>query len=145
MGIPALPFCTARLTALWKPAEYPKEFRHLGDHIRAKRLDLGLQIKQLARQLGTDEGSVAAWEDGSRRPSLRKLPKVLEFLKYDPRTPSKTIGERLRQYRTARGVSHRELARAIGVDPSTVNSWERGEHKPSRKCLRMLAKVISEG
>jgi len=84
--IPALPFCTARLTAAWKPSDYPKEFRHFGDHIRAKRLDLGLQIKQLAARLGSDEGSVACWENGSRRPSLRKLPKILEFLGYDPLT-----------------------------------------------------------
>lgn len=76
----ALPFCRVRLTATLRPTGYPKEFRHLGDHIRARRLDLGLQIKQLADPFKTDEGSVAAWESGSRQPSLYKLPGLLAFL-----------------------------------------------------------------
>jgi hypothetical protein len=48
------------LKTAWKPPEYPKEFRHLGDHIRAKRLDVGLQIKQLAKQLTAEESRKAA-------------------------------------------------------------------------------------
>jgi len=137
-----LPFCTARLTAQWKPAEYPREFRHLGDHIRAKRLDLGLQIKQLARRLGTDEDSVASWERGERCPSLRKLPKILGFLGYDPRPKPATLGEHLRRFRTAVGESTRELAGKLGVDPSTLEGWERGEHAPIDRYRRMIVSLL---
>ena len=35
-----------------RPAEYRKELRHLGDHLRGKRLDLSLTKKVLAALLG---------------------------------------------------------------------------------------------
>lgn len=92
MAIPALPFCRAKLTASWRTGEYPKEFRHLGDYIRAKRLDLGLQVKQLAKLLKADEGSVASWEGGGRRPSLYKLPRIFEFIGGDPRPDPGSLG-----------------------------------------------------
>ena len=132
------------LRATWRPAHYPKQIKHLGDHIRKKRIELGWQVCRLASELATDAGSVAAWEKGRRHPSLRKLPKVLRFLGYDPRCPGTTVGERLRRHRTARGMSHRELARVIGVDASTVDNWERGEHEPSPRCQRMLARFLSD-
>jgi hypothetical protein len=95
----------SKLAATWKPAQFPKEFRHLGDHIRAKRLGVGLQIKQLASLLGVDEGSVASWETGLRKPSLARLPLVFGFLGGDPRPTSNSVGVRLKQWREARGVT----------------------------------------
>ena len=78
-GIPALPFCTARLNAHWKPADYPKEFRHFGDHIRAKRMNLGLTKKALAMWFGVDEESIANWERG-RPASKRNHVKIMQLL-----------------------------------------------------------------
>jgi transcriptional regulator with XRE-family HTH domain len=36
-----------------------------------------------------------------------------------------------RLIRLSAGISLREMARAIGVDPSTLLKWERGEHRPT--------------
>src|SRR5579872_2909856 len=41
------------------------------------------------------------------------------------------IGQRLREVRTARGISLRELARRIGVSASFVSQVERGKSNPS--------------
>ncbi len=41
------------------------------------------------------------------------------------------IGRRLREARTARGMSLREMARRIGVSPSFVSQVERGKANPS--------------
>jgi transcriptional regulator with XRE-family HTH domain len=142
-GIPALPFCRANLSVSWKPAEYPKEFLHLGDHIRAKRLERGLQIKELAKQLTADEGSVAAWESGRRHPSLRKLHRLLDFLGHDPRPKAMTLGQRLRKVRTAAGLSTRELADEFGVDPCTLQSWERDEHAPIARHRQQIVSLLT--
>ena len=127
-----------------KPAGYPLVFNHLGDHIRAKRLDLGLQIKQLARQLGTDEGSVASWEQGGRKPSLRKLPKVLGFLGYDSRPNPCTFGGRLRKCRTGLGLSTRQLSARLDVDASTLKCWERGEHAPIERHRQTIISLLGD-
>lgn len=134
-----MPFCRATLTGHWKPAEYPKEFHHLGDHIRAKRLDLGLQIKQLAKQLKTDEGSVASWEAGSRYPSLRKLPGVLHFIGHDPRPEATALGRKVRDRRRALGLSQKELAQRLGIDPSTVLNLEQGRKVTE---VRLVLKIL---
>src|ERR1700720_743605 len=54
-GIPALPFCHLRLsTQKPKSSVYPKELKTLGDHIRRRRLDLGLLQRQVAQLISVD-------------------------------------------------------------------------------------------
>ena len=82
---PALPFCHVSLTASRPPRPaYPKELRTLGDHLRKKRLDLGLFQKDVAQQLGVDTASVTNWEKGHTSPRLPLIPRVTEFLGYVP-------------------------------------------------------------
>ncbi len=40
----------------------------------------GLSIKELARQLGIDEGTLAKWENGEREPAGNRMEIVDEFL-----------------------------------------------------------------
>jgi DNA-binding XRE family transcriptional regulator len=45
---------------------------------------------------------------------------------------------RIALFRTDRGVSRRELAEAVGVNPQTIGFLERGDYKPSLElALRM--------
>lgn len=55
---------------------------------------------------------------------------VIEFLGYDPRPEPSAIGERITFWRTARGLSQEEMARRLGVDPSTLAKWESGRRVP---------------
>lgn len=81
------------LTGEWKPAGYPRALNHLGDHLRKRRMILGLQQKAVALATGADLTSVANWEGGRTRPAVRFWPAVIEFLGYDPRpVPNDLLG-----------------------------------------------------
>ena len=115
----------------------------LGDHIRRRRLELGLEQRELARQLGADDMTVCNWEKGRTFPSIRFLPRVVRFLGYVPfQLESLSVGERIRLRRMLLGLSQRELARRLSVDPSTVRRWETGKRVPARHHLVSIDEVL---
>ena len=84
--IPALPFCQIRLKAEKPlPRAYPRELMSLADHLRKRRLDLGLRQKDVAEQLGMDETTVNNWERHRTRPAPPYLSTILQFLNDDTR------------------------------------------------------------
>lgn len=136
-----MPFCRARLEAPWKAANYPNEINHLGDHIRRRRLDLGLLQKDVAGQIGVHEQTIHHWEANETAPALRWLPGIIQFLGFDPRKLPESIGARLRHYREGKGMSQQEFAGRLGVDPSTLARWEAGRRQPQgghRKVIETL-------
>jgi transcriptional regulator with XRE-family HTH domain len=52
------------------------------------------------------------------------------------------ISERIRDQRTARGISKRKLAAMLGVTPPAVNLWERGVTVPCGKHQTALAAIL---
>lgn len=50
-----------------------------------------------------------------------------------------TIAERIRELRSARGLSQQELADKIGVSKSSINMYERGERIPPLRSQEALA------
>jgi transcriptional regulator with XRE-family HTH domain len=58
--------------------------RGLGDHLRKRRLDLGLHQHQVAKQLGVNLTTYQLWELHRTRPTPKIRPKVIELLGYDP-------------------------------------------------------------
>ena len=46
---------------------------------------------------------------------------------------------RIALFRTDRGVSRRELADAVGVNPQTIGFLERGDYKPSLELAMKIA------
>lgn len=107
-------------------------------------MDLGLQLKQAAKQLGAQATSVANWESGTTKPDLHHLSLVLQFLEYDPRPVPETIAGRLMHYRVGRGISQLEMAHRLGIDPSTLARWERGEREPRGKYLATVEDMLSQ-
>jgi DNA-binding XRE family transcriptional regulator len=71
----AVPFCSLTLSAR-KPASaaYPKELKSLGDHIRKRRLDLGLLQKDVAQRLSVSEASIWNWETHRSNPQTYLIP-----------------------------------------------------------------------
>jgi transcriptional regulator with XRE-family HTH domain len=58
-------------------------------------------------------------------------------------SPSETLGERLVRLRLQRGWRYqKELAKAIGVDPSTLNQIEKDRRPPSSSTTDALARVL---
>jgi len=114
----------------------------IGDHIRRRRLDLGLLQRHAAAAIGADTASVNNWELARTKPALRFLPGVIRFLGYVPWTADGSIGERLLAYRQERGLSQSALARLPGVDPGTLGRWERGLRVPAGQYARRAAAFV---
>ncbi len=57
----------------------------IGEHLKKRRLDLGLDQQQVADRMGVIWNSVSNWERGIYRPSKRAMPNLIAFLGYDPR------------------------------------------------------------
>jgi len=142
-SIPAFPFCSVTLNSK-KPQNpaYPKVLATLGDHIRKRRLDLGLWQKDVAASLGVTVSAVTNWELNRVTPYFTYLPKIIAFLEYVPSPYDKigdTIVEKMRLYRLTRGLSLEKFAKLVGVDESSVAKCERGEHEPSKKVIKKLS------
>ena len=71
----------------------PREPKSIGEHIRKRRLELHLMQETLAREFGVHIESVKNWERGVHEPNANVLPRVLDFLGYDPREPSALVIE----------------------------------------------------
>jgi transcriptional regulator with XRE-family HTH domain len=115
----------------------------LGDHLRKRRLDLALTQRDVAIRLGADEASVWNWEKNRSSPAFRFVPRIIEFLGYVPDdTKPESFGQRIVAFRRLRGLTQKELARRLGVDRSTIASWEQGEHRPTERLLQRLDDVL---
>jgi transcriptional regulator with XRE-family HTH domain len=114
----------------------------LGEHIKKRRLDLGLLQREVAEQLGVDKFTVLNWERGKTRPDVRYYPAIITFLGHNPLPQGETFPERLRAARQARGLSWKRLAEELGVWESTVRDWENGTHRPSRVLRCRLARFL---
>jgi DNA-binding transcriptional regulator YiaG len=99
-------------------------------------------VARKAGQLGVDKTSIYNWEGNRSKPDLTYMPAIIRFLGYNPLPPSDAWSDRLVQCRTALGLSQKESAQRIGVDPCTLARWERGERDPTgafaARALRFL-------
>jgi transcriptional regulator with XRE-family HTH domain len=145
-----LPFCHLELSAPIPPVRgYPETLQTLGEHLKKRRLDLGLLQREVAEQVGASKATLLNWERGRSEPELRFMLAIIRFLGYDPTAPDPTlsIGERLRATRRARGLSRKKVALLLGIDESTLWKWEeRGEQgRPARRVLAAVEGFLREG
>ena len=54
----------------------------MGDHLRKRRLDLGLLQREVAEQIGVDAMTICNWEKQRTVPEIRCMPRIIEFLGY---------------------------------------------------------------
>ena len=142
----ALPFCY--LTLRWlrceqgpyfrKHAGYPANPKTIGEAIRKRRLDLKLLQKEVARTIGCTTLTLVNWEKGHTVPSVHHMAGVVRFLGFNPLPNGDNLAQRLVNHRRALGVTQKSFARQIGVDPSTLARWERGERKLNPGRVPML-------
>ena len=122
----------------------------MGDHLRKRRLDLGLLQKEVAKKIGVNKSTITNWELNHNYPELRYIPAIIDFLGYWPYdTPADNLGQQIIAKRTMLGLSQKELARNLGVDPSTLGRWEQDKGQPLLKhrerLMSFLSSQISEG
>jgi hypothetical protein len=66
-----LPFYRWQLVAARPIPGYPESLDHLGHHLLKRRLDLGLEQREVARRLGLTTGGLQNWEHARTIPALR--------------------------------------------------------------------------
>jgi DNA-binding XRE family transcriptional regulator len=124
---------------VWADAYFKgRELSGLGDHIRKKRLDLGLLQRDVVAELGVDADSICHWGIGRSHPKPYLMPRVIEFLGYAPWAAQATLGEWLVMVRRANGLSRKPLAKQLSVDESTVFRWESGRGRPGGRLQARL-------
>lgn len=130
------------LTARRPIPGYPARLEHIGHHILKRRLDLGLQQKQAARQIGVHAGTLENWEYGRTTPADRFMPAVIRFLGYRPWSVPKTLGERIAYERVARGWSRKRLAAMAAIDEATVKRIEADAPRLAARGVRAVLRVL---
>ena len=140
-----MPFCYIQLTGHKPlPTAYPKELKTLGDHLRKRRLDLGILQKDVAQKIGVNKATITNWELSHNFPELRYIPGIIEFLGYWPYdTQAENLGQQIIAKRTKLGLSQKELACLINVDASTLRRWEQNVGQPSLKHRERMMAFLS--
>ena len=124
------------------PANYSKKLETLGDHIKNRRLALGLFQRDVADELGTDETTLFRWERDMAWPQIHYFPQILKFLGYDPFPPAVTLADKLRAVRRKFGFTQKAFAERLGVDPVTLRKWEQRRARPNRGSLKIIKKAF---
>jgi transcriptional regulator with XRE-family HTH domain len=140
-----LPFCHVTLRGRKPRAGYPEEPSTIGEHLKKRRLDLGLRQRDVAEQLGVNFKTYENWEQGRYEPEDRFFPAIVRFLGYDPSPAPASLPDRIRAARRRQGISQGELARRLGLDPGTVGAWETGAvERPYPRFRRLFEEYVKE-
>ena len=104
---------------------YPKQIKHLGDHLRARRIDSGLLQKDVAARIGAGTATVTNWELGNTEPEERYIPALIRYLGQNPLPEARSPGEQVRREQLTRGLTISGLAKFAGVDEASVSHMEK--------------------
>src|SRR5690606_3591110 len=94
--------------------------------------------------VGVNKAAVHYWENGEDFPHIQSVPKILEFLGYDPFPESTTFAEALRHFRMKNGLTQESLARLLGVRSEAVSTWESGRCQPSAVNLSRIERLLEQ-
>ena len=149
----SLPFCWVTIRRVRCPhgpyfrqvKGYPTVPKTIGEMVRKRRLDLGLRQIDVAKVIGCDEMSIVNWERGHTVPRINHMAGVTRFLGCNPFPSADTLAEQLLNRRKAFGITQKEFAREIGVDPSTLARWERSEREPKGSFLSRIQALLCTG
>jgi len=123
---------------------YPKDLRTLGDHLRKRRLDLGLLQREAAERIGVHKTTVWLWERNRATPEARYVPAIIRFLGYMPPGLDASFPEALRSARRAAGLTQRQLAKRAHVDASSIRKWELGQTRPLPATVQRLSRFFTK-
>ena len=115
----------------------------IGEHIKKRRLELNLKQSDLAKILEVCDDTITGWERNKSKPTVGHFPKLISFLGYNPvPVEADTLGGRMKKYRIENGLSQEDLAKKVGVNESTIFSWEKDLHVPFPKKLKLLEEIL---
>ena len=79
---------------------------------------------------------------GVDEPMIRHLPKIIEFLGYDPLPEPTALPARIAYARRRLGLTQEELATALKVDGVTILRWEKGLSSPTAGRTKTLQNIL---
>jgi transcriptional regulator with XRE-family HTH domain len=125
--------------------KYPTNPQTIGGQLLKRRLDLHLLQKDVAKQLAVTTDCIHLWEKGNSIPQIKHAPKIIEFLGFNPYVvKGKSLGARVKNYRLANGLSHKELGKILGMDGGTISRWETGVFIPGSDIQNRLEELLSK-
>jgi len=90
--------------------------------------------------IGVSTDTITYWENGRFVPKVMFAPQIIAFLGYNPfQIETETLGGKVKHYRYQKGLSQKRFAKLLGVDPSTIKSWEENEFEPEPENSKKLA------
>lgn len=99
---------------------YPKEPKKISEHIRKRRLDLGLKQREVAKLMEASEDYLCYWENERNG---------------DVRREDKTIQDE-------HVLNNENVAKVLGVGESRLSNWERNRRVPAKKRMKFVLSVI---
>jgi transcriptional regulator with XRE-family HTH domain len=138
-----LPYGPKSLKSL-KPVSYERVPKTLGQHLKKRRLELGLLQRDLRERFKLEKETYANWEKDRCYPAMKHWPNIIELLGSDPNPIPVTLGERLLAYRRAKGISRKKLAAKLRVDEGTLWKWEIERRRPNTELhIEAVEKTLS--
>jgi len=124
--LPSLRFETETVKPI--DSSYPKNPTSIGEHIRKKRMELKLFQKDLAILFGVSEDCITYWENSRSTPQIQYYPALIRFLGYYPFELDLTAFEgRIKAFRYINGLSQKQFATLMKINPRTAQQWEKGQ------------------
>ena len=138
---PFLPFGPLTLKAS-KIKDFKEHPETLGEHLKKRRLELGLLQREVAKTLRIDDASYFCWENDYRTPMIRFMPRIIDWLGYDPFPEPTTAGEEIVALRRRRGISRKGFAKEMGIDESTLEKIEKSATVLKLGMVRIMRRVL---
>jgi transcriptional regulator with XRE-family HTH domain len=104
---------------------------------------LKLLQKDVAQQIGVNTASIYNWEANRTKPEVHFMAAIVRFLGYNPLPAGQSWAERLVRGRISLGLSQKQAALRIGVDPSTLARWERADREPAGRYVVRASAFLS--
>lgn len=89
----------------------------LGAAFRERRWSRGLEQWEAAEEIGVSTATYRNWGVNRSVPALKHIPAAIQFLGFDWRETGESLGARIRHFRTTGGLSIRDFAAALELDP----------------------------
>ncbi|MDP3666864.1 MAG: helix-turn-helix domain-containing protein [Sediminibacterium sp.] len=125
------------------PQGYPKEPKTIGEHLKKRRMDLGLYQAEAARLIGISEDCFCYWENERNRPRLYQYPAIIAFLGYYPFDhETQSFGGKIKRYKYTHGLSNEKLAKLLDVDEGTVAQWVQNKRLPLKRSMKHVLSVV---
>ncbi len=115
----------------------------MGQHLKKRRVELGLFQRDLRKRFKLEKETYANWEKDHCYPAMKHWPDIIAFLGYDPSPEPTTLGQQLLAHRRRNGMSRKDLSVLLDVDETTLWRWETDERKPN--CDRHVNVISAAG